>query len=228
MPATIASTLQRIREVVSVRVAILAAVAVIAAVGFAWIAHEVLEGEHHALEQSILLGLRRMDSPAADVVMRGASFVGAGLGMIIAIVLTATWAIRRGHTRMAVVLVFHALAVQLASTLLKLGYGRDRPTLFEEITLPSTYSFPSGHSMLSFAVYGAIAAIAVRLAPRLRWIVIPAAVVLVLVVGLSRMYLGVHWPLDVVGGYAAAAPLLAVTLYLMHRIRITRPGTPLA
>jgi membrane-associated phospholipid phosphatase len=72
--------------------------------------------------------------------------------------------------------------------------------------------------MVSVAVYGAIAAVIVHLAPRARVPVIVGAILLVAAIGLSRVYLGVHWPLDVLAGYAAAIPLVAVTVHLVRRV----------
>jgi undecaprenyl-diphosphatase len=91
---------------------------------------------------------------------------------------------------------------------LKHLFGRLRPNLFEEIATLHSYSFPSGHAMAAAAIYGMIAVVIARLAPSLRLSVGPVAVALALLIGLSRIYLGVHWITDVLAGYAAGATIL--------------------
>ena len=107
------------------------------------------------------------------------------------------------------------------SALLNLGskrfFQRDRPSLWESIAPESTFSFPSGHAMGSMT----LAAVAVLLAwrTRWRWPVALAAVAFVLLVGLSRLYLGVHYPSDVVAGWAAGLAWVAGAYLVLFRAR---------
>jgi undecaprenyl-diphosphatase len=94
----------------------------------------------------------------------------------------------------------------LLNWLLKISFGRVRPEPFFDYPLPGSPSFPSGHALFAASVFGGLAAL---LAPRLKhrplkiaiWI---SAALLILLVGLSRVYLGVHYPSDVLAGYAVA------------------------
>ena len=99
-------------------------------------------------------------------------------------------------------------------------FTRARPALEPTIPLPESYSFPSGHAMTGLAVYGALAAVIIHRVPRARAAVLAAAVPLVLAIGVSRVYLGVHWPSDVLAGFAAATPILVGT------VRLLRAGGP--
>jgi len=103
---------------------------------------------------------------------------------------------------------------------LKHLFERPRPQLFSEIAALHTYSFPSGHAMAAVSIYGMIAVVIARLEPRLRpWI--PFAVVpVILLIGLSRIYLGAHWITDVLAGYAAGATLLFAAVFWLK----IRPG----
>jgi len=119
------------------------------------------------------------------------------------------------------------------SALAKLAFHRPRPLAqFALIKLPSSFSFPSGHALNSLLFFGVLAFVLVRLTKRLGWrlAILGAAAVAVLLTGLSRVYLGVHWPSDVVASWSLAAAMLSVTcgLYLMRaRYRTSGAVTPL-
>ncbi|HEV7843048.1 MAG TPA: phosphatase PAP2 family protein, partial [Pyrinomonadaceae bacterium] len=119
--------------------------------------------------------------------------------------------ILRWRRSIVVFVVTMAGAIALNVTL-KLSFKRTRPTAFFDTPLPSSYSFPSGHALLSLCFYGALAAILVphlsRAAPRV--LVWTAAALLVALIGFSRIYLGVHYPSDVLAGYAAAIVWVAL------------------
>ena len=71
--------------------------------------------------------------------------------------------------------------------------------------------------MSSMATYGALAAVLIGLYPRRRWWIVAGAALVIGSIGFSRVYLGVHWPFDVLAGYAAATPFVVVTAHLVHR-----------
>ena len=102
-------------------------------------------------------------------------------------------------------------------------FARDRPSLWDSIAPEATYSFPSGHAMGSMT----LAAVLILLAwpTRARWWVIAAMAVFVPMVGLSRVYLGVHYPSDILAGWAAASIwVVGVYLLLYHPPRLGRFG----
>jgi undecaprenyl-diphosphatase len=191
------------------------AVAAAATVLFVEIAEEIVEGHADTIDTKIALAVHRFDSPLLDTIMRAITHAGSWPACVASSLAVAAWAVHRARWRAAVVLALAGTVTEGLNAVLKLMFARDRPTLFDEIVRPESYSFPSGHAMTSLAVYGAIAAVVIQLAPGTRWIAIPSATVLVLAIGFSRVYLGVHWPLDVVAGFAAAVPLLATTVHLL-------------
>ncbi len=99
----------------------------------------------------------------------------------------------------------------------RLAFQRTRPSLWELATLHS-YSFPSGHAMAALAIYGMVAVIVVRRWPRLRWPIMMGACVMIVAIGVSRVYLGHHWATDVLAGYAAGAFILAGGVYVLERV----------
>jgi undecaprenyl-diphosphatase len=134
--------------------------------------------------------------------------------------------------------VFVALAIGggwLVSTLLKFGFSRPRPSVVPHLDSVQTSSFPSGHSMLSAVVFLTLGSLLARLTPsyRLKIYFVCVAILLSGLVGMSRVYLGVHYPTDVLAGWAAglvwAVLCWLVARGLQHWGAVERPpveGTP--
>ncbi len=117
--------------------------------------------------------------------------------------------------------LFASIAVpggMLLSTVMKMGYDRARPDLVPHETMVYTASFPSGHSMMSAVTYLTLAALLIRVQPalRLKAYLLIMATLLTLLVGVSRVYLGVHWPTDVLAGWTAGAAWAALCWLVMR------------
>jgi len=177
-----------------------------AAVLFSELAEDVHEGDTRRFDESALAHVNRYASPALTSFMRAVTYLGsneflavAGAGVVLAFVLTRR---RRG----AVTLLVSMGGAALLNFSLKLLSGRERPEPFFGATPPDSYSFPSGHALLSLCFHGMIAALVnarLKGAGR-RALVWAGAAFLVALIGLSRVYLGVHYPSDVAAGYVAA------------------------
>jgi membrane-associated phospholipid phosphatase len=183
-------------------------VAVLAGGLFGWLGEEVLEGDTQALDDRLRTLVNHHATPTLTEIMRLASIWGAPGRLSIVGTLVALVVMARGRSRPAVLIGITMLGAGLIDLSLKLLYGRGRPTgFFADYPTPSSYSFPSGHMLFATTFFGGLA---VLLWPRLRHpaarvLVCLAALALVLLIGFSRIYLGVHYPSDVLGGFAAGA-----------------------
>lgn len=173
---------------------------------FAELAGEVREGDARRFDEAALAFVNGFASPPLTSLMRGVTYLGSNEFLLAAggcALVAFLWA---GWRRAAAALAVTMAGAALLNFLLKLAFRRERPDPFFDTPLPESYSFPSGHALLSFCFYGVLAAVlAARLKGRRpRAAVWAAALLLVSLIGFSRLYLGVHYPSDVLAGYAAA------------------------
>ena len=205
--------------------------------GFVALAGEVREGDTAALDRTILLSLRTagdrsdpigpawLEEAARDITALGGHTVLTIVTVTVLVYLMLT----RRRAAAAVVLVAVGGGM-LLSTGLKLGFERPRPDLVPHGTRVYTASFPSGHSMLSAVTYLTLGALLARVerAWRVRIFLVAVAVVLTLIVGVSRVYLGVHWPTDVLAGWCGGAAWASlcwfVALQLQRKGQVEAPG----
>ena len=186
--------------------------AVLALALFHWLSDEMLEGETLDFDEAVRAFVHRFASPALTSVMSGissfASLPTVLAGSIIACALLA-WKQRRAEAVLVLVTVAGAAFLTWD---LKLLFHRERPQPYFGIPVPSDFSFPSGHALMAFCFCAALAIAARRKAA---WV---AAALVALSVGLSRIYLGVHYPSDILGGYLAGLIwILGVRFVAMDR-----------
>ncbi len=197
---------------------------------FAELADEVLERETHAFDEAVLLALRDPADPSdplgppwLEELGRDITALG-GIGVLSFITLAAAgFLLLQRQGKAALFLVVAIGGGMLLSTLLKLGFDRPRPDLVPHSMGVYTASFPSGHAMLSAITYLTLGALLARMQPgrRLKLYLISLAVLLTVLVGVSRVYLGVHWPSDVLAGWTLGAAWAsfwwAVVLWLQRK-----------
>lgn len=108
----------------------------------------------------------------------------------------------------------------LLSLLLKMGFARPRPDLVTHATTVYTSSFPSAHAMVSASVYLTLGVLLARIHhhPMMKVFIIMASIFLTVIIGVSRVYLGVHWPTDIVAGWAAGVVWAVACCYLARRL----------
>lgn len=177
-----------------------------ALVFFAWLADEVLEGETQRFDTITREAVHQLASPLMTSSMRGISFLGSTIFLTIATILAVVLFLKRHWKREAILFTITMVGASALNVTLKLAFKRQRPTPYFSLLPPESYSFPSGHSLGSCCFYGALAAIlAARAqsmeAKTLLWI---SGVFMFLLIGLSRIYLGVHYTTDVIAGFVAA------------------------
>jgi undecaprenyl-diphosphatase len=191
-------------------------VAILATAGvFADIVEDVGDRASSDLDRSVSLALHRLDSPFMDIAMRILSALGSAPVVVFTVAAVALWAFRRGERRAATILVALGIVTEAVNLVLKLTFQRTRPSLFVEIATLHSYSFPSGHSMTGAAAYGMCAVVAARLHPPAARALAIATPALALLIGVSRVFLGVHWPTDVLAGFCAGAILLLMGVFAL-------------
>jgi undecaprenyl-diphosphatase len=186
-------------------VMLLALAAMLAATAaFAELAEWVGEGKTQAFDTSVLVRVHRYASPALDRAALEITALGAGLVvvMLLGVASVLLWISR--HRYSVLLLWVAVVGATLLNTVMKAVYDRPRPSVFPWRTpYAEAASFPSGHSTTAVAAYATLAYLVARLSPtrRLKWATIGVAVVVILLIGLSRVYLGVHYPSDVLAGF---------------------------
>jgi undecaprenyl-diphosphatase len=198
-------------ELVSLLVLVLAAGGIWS---FAEIAEEVTEGETRQVDEAILLAFRNPEDrsdplgpPWMEEVQRDFTALG---GIPVLLLLTGAagaFLVLDGKRHAALMVLAAVGGALLWSSLLKEGFERPRPDLVPHGAHVYSASFPSAHSMMSAATYLTLGALLARVQPRrrLKIFLLGFAVFLTLIVGCSRIYLGVHWPTDVLAGWTAGS-----------------------
>lgn len=196
-------------------------VAVLSLFLFAWIAENVSHDRTVSFDLAVRMRIHEYASPGLTKAMIAISFLG-GDGLTIAAILSVGVFLYFHWRRATLWLVVTILGALVLDLTLKYAFHRARPTPFF-VALPRTYSFPSGHALFSFCFYGVLAGLLIgRTRSRLAKVVIwTSAAILVGAIGLSRIYLGVHHPSDVIAGYLAAS-LWVSTLLALDRMRVGR------
>jgi undecaprenyl-diphosphatase len=216
---------------------LLSAFLVLAALLFAFgqIADEVIEGESLWFDETVLLAFRGSDPANAlgpawlESAVRDVSALGSVVVLSFVSLAAVLYLIMVERRAMALFLAVSICGGVILSNLLKLGFARARPEIVPDLEL-MTYSFPSGHATLSAVTYLTLGALLAEAHPsrRVKLYFLTVAFVMTVAIGLSRVYLGVHFPTDVLAGWCigAAWAVLCGTVVLLLRRRAARAGHP--
>lgn len=153
--------------------------------------------------------------------VRDVTALGSMIILTCAVVFVATYLVALRRYRLGALLATSAILATLVSTLLKLAMDRTRPSLVEHAVMTYTASFPSGHALLTAAIVLPMAGLLARTVdlPSARRVIVISGVLITLSVGVSRVYLGVHWPTDVLAGWCFGTFWACGTLLAARRIR---------
>ncbi len=206
---------------------------IVAAAGlgiFALIAEGVEEGITQRLDERVLHWFAQQRTPFLDEAALEITTLGNGLVLIIVVLVASVFLWQTQHKWSASLLLFATVTGKLLNTILKVSYDRTRPSVVEALADVHSPSFPSGHAMSAMVVYGSVAYLVGRLEPgrslRITTWVVAAAVIIA--IGASRMYLGVHYLSDVVAGFIAGLAWLGFLVATMRALQFfarRRPET---
>jgi len=197
-----------------------------AAWGFFVLASEVREGELHALDTDLLLALRtpgQLDNPIGpqwlEIAMRDLTSLGSAVVLVMLTAIVVIFLLATRRFAMAALALVAIAGGQALSSLLKFGLDRSRPDIVPHLVEVTTQSFPSGHAMMSAITYLTLGAMLARAQPsnRMKAYFLSVAILITFLVGISRVYLGVHWPTDVLAGWCAGFAWAMVCWLLVRR-----------
>ncbi|MBV6622600.1 MAG: phosphatase PAP2 family protein [Rivularia sp. (in: Bacteria)] len=167
----------------------------------AQLSEDVWEKEAFAFDKTILLWIHQFANPTWDNIMVNITRIGDPTTVVTITIITFVILWWKRYRQEAKVFALNALGGAILSYGLKLAFSKPRPQLWQQIIIEKTYSYPSGHALGSMVLYGFIAYLLASHYPKSAKIIYTFAVVLIGAIGLSRLYLGVHWPTDVIAGY---------------------------
>lgn len=198
----------------------------------AWLGRGVILSHDFGFDRAVRVEVHDRASPAATKTMRAASLYGSP-GVLTAVsILAAVLLYRRRRFHGSELVVVTILGALLLSASLKMALPRARPDPFFGVPLPHSGSFPSGHALIAMSFFGGLAAVTARRTPRrsLKIAIWGAALTATLLVGLSRIYLGVHYPSDVMAGYGVGllwvGVVAATDRRISHHVAETAPPSP--
>jgi undecaprenyl-diphosphatase len=197
------------------RVTLLAVAIVLVTVPFATLVFQVLaKGPVTDLDGSVANRLNRSvhDSPGMVRVLEFISNIGKPITLFVAVTIACVYLLWRRRLRLILFLVVTSIAGGLIDSAVKILVNRPRPIVDHPVATALGKSFPSGHAMSSTVTYGALALVFLPVLPR-RWRPLALAVVvaIVLAIGTSRLFLGVHFVSDVIGGFVLGLAWLAAS-----------------
>lgn len=183
-------------------------------IGFVAAAEEILEGETLGFDEAILLAINGTSNGFWDAFFPAVTHLGDAFGIIAIAGIVAVVLFLRKKYKKILLLVAGVGGAVLLNLVLKLIFERPRPDLWEQLVVETSFSFPSGHAMASSALAFSIIVIAWN--TRFRWYAVGAGALFMLAIGLSRLYLGVHYPTDVLAGWFVSGVWVALVTLVMY------------
>lgn len=184
---------------------------------FTNLADEVHENETLAFDSAILESVHKHTSPGLDPVMKLITEFGGPLLLpIVALILTAILIYRR-ELRHAFILFTGVVGASIINIILKSIFRRDRPQLWDWIVSESGTSFPSGHAMASSAL--ALSLMVIFWRTKWRWLAVGTGIVYILLIAFSRIYLGVHYPTDIIASWLISVAWVSAVTWIVYSLR---------
>ena len=183
--------------------------------GLSWLFQEVLEKEAFGFDTTVLLGVHRWANPILDQVMLSLTRLGDPEFVVVVVALSLgllLWRRQRIEAKMLAIVCLGALILNQG---LKLFFAKPRPQLWTPLIVEKSFSFPSGHALGSLVLYGFLAYLLAVKYPKIAHWIYSLTIVLVIAIGISRLYLGVHWFTDVAAGCAVGFLWLMICITML-------------
>lgn len=197
---------------------------IVAAIGtaiFVAVASHVKAGSTQAFDDAMIRWMGAHHSRTLDDIMLEITALGTGTVVMMIVAVAGLFLVLTQHKYSAILLLVSTFGGLVLNEVLKLGFNRPRPSIFVPEVHTVSSSFPSGHAMSAAIVYGTVAYLAARLHKRTwaRALVMTAALIVIALISLSRMYLGVHYPSDVVAGVAIGLAWAGFCMAMLEAIQ---------
>lgn len=170
---------------------------------FVALADEVREQDTLTFDEAVLRAVNSVQSPFLDATTAALTQLGGVVGVLVLAFGGAALLWTRHKRKKAVILVLGVAGATLLNTMLKTVFQRDRPQLWERIVTENSFSFPSGHAMVSSAL--ALSIIVIFWSTRWRLVALVSALLYMVTIALTRLYLGVHYPTDIVAAWVVSS-----------------------
>ncbi|MBE9207321.1 phosphatase PAP2 family protein [Nostoc sp. LEGE 06077] len=182
---------------------------------------EVLEREAFAFDTHFLLWLHQFANPTLDNVMLAITNLGNPSVVVLVVVVSLALLCWRRYLQEARIFAIACLGAFILNTGLKLLFTKPRPQLWPQLITETSFSFPSGHALGSLVLYGMLAYLLAIHYSRLSQFIYSLAIMAIAAIGISRLYLGVHWPTDIIAGYGVGFLWLTmcITMLKLQQLR---------
>lgn len=187
----------------------------------AQLSEEVWEREAFSFDTTILLWIHQFANPFLDRLMAAITQLGNPSIVIplTFIIFGLLWYFRQRQA--AKIFGLNCLGGAILSTGLKLTFSKTRPQLWSSQVTETSFSYPSGHALGSVVLYGFLAYLLANYFPKLGKLIYGGAGLLIMLIGFSRLYLGVHWPTDVIAGYSVGFLWVITCIALLRLQQVT-------
>ncbi len=180
----------------------------------AWLCTEVWEKEVFRFDRDFLLWLHQFANPQLDRVMLFFTALGDPPTVVTIFLITSVWLSIKRRYADAIRFALVCIGGVVINQEMKLFFAKPRPELWPRLITDPTFSFPSGHAVGSMVVYGFLAYLLAKNLQSYKLYIYAIASILIISIGLSRLYLGVHYPTDIIAGYGVGFVWLTTCLKL--------------